>query len=207
MPVEANEAWRSLAKKILWEAYGVMMRVESDRNLPMKFASERSIFARTETSGGRWEDSPLEIPPPRPYVEKIVIGKDDIARVKDLPVVPGDALEIDFRMVPALMTREERPRCVYELLAVDHALGRRVIDCRVSIDRESGLKGLWESVPVRVLRGFSEMGRVPGSVKVVSGRVFRVLRPLCMELPFKLSLHDSLPGLEACAAIVNSAVK
>ena len=36
MPQEANEAQRALARKILWEAYGVMMRVESDRALPMK---------------------------------------------------------------------------------------------------------------------------------------------------------------------------
>lgn len=196
MPAEANEAWRSLAKKILWEAYGVMMRVESDRALPMKFASERSIFARVEVATGKWEDAPLEIPQPRPYVEKIVLGKDDVSRAKDLPVVSGDVLEIDFRLLPSLMTKEERPRCVYELVAVDPAGGERAFCCRVSADPEAGLKGMWESVPIRVLRGMVERGRVPGTIKVVSGRLFRMLRPLCMELPFKLSLHDSLESLK-----------
>ena len=33
-------------------------------------------------------------------------------------------------------------------------------------------------------------GKVPGELKTRSGRVFRLLRPLCMELPFKLSLHE-----------------
>lgn len=197
MPVEAGAAWRTLAKKILWEAYGVMMRVESDRELPMKFASDRSIFARIETSDGKWEDAPLEIPPPRAYVEKVVLGKEDISRVKDLPVAAGDSLEVDFRLVPGIMTKEDRPRCVYELVAVDSDTGLRVIDSRVSVDRDAGLKGLWESVPARVLRGIIEYGRVPGSVKVTSGRLFRMLRTLCMELPFKLSLHDSLPGLNS----------
>ena len=196
MPQEANDAQRSLARKILWEAYGVMMRVESDRALPMKFASERSIFARVENAAGKWEDVPLEIPPPRAYVEKVTLGKSDISRAQDLPVVAGESLAVDFGMVPGIMTGEPRPRCVYELVVVDSATGERVICTRVSMDPESGLKGMWESVPVRMLKGFAEIGRVPGSIKVISGRVFRMLRPLCMELPFKLSMHDSLPGLQ-----------
>ena len=196
VPQEANGAQRSLARKILWEAYGVMMRVESDRALPMKFASERSIFARIETAAGKWEDAPLEIPPPRPYVEKVTLDKSDLSKAQDLPVAQGDALAVDFRMVPGIMTGEARPRCIYELVAVDCATGRREIESRVSINPESGLKGMWESLPPRVLKGFAEIGRVPGTVKVVSGRVFRMLRPLCMELPFKLSMHDALPELK-----------
>ena len=43
-------------------------------------------------------------------------------------------------------------------------------------------------------------GRVPGEICLVSGRVFRMLRALCVELPFKLSLHDSLPALDAAFA-------
>jgi hypothetical protein len=195
MPQEANSAQRELAKKILWEAYGVMMRVESDRELPMKFASERSIFARVENAPGKWEDVPLEIPQPRAYVEKVVLSKSDVSKAQDLPVVTGETLSVDFRMDIRIMTKEPRPRCVYELVAVDPATGERVIDSKVSVDPEGGLKGLWEAVPVRVLRGLVERGRVPGNIKVVSGRVFRMLRPLCMELPFKLSLHDSLPEL------------
>jgi hypothetical protein len=196
MPQEANPRQRALAEKILWEAYGVMMRVEADRQLPMKFASERSIFARVETAQNTWEDKPLEIPPSHPYVEKITFDNADLSKAKDLPIVADEALEIDFRMVNALMTKEPRPRCVYELLAVDPATREKVMHCRVSVDPESGLKGMWESVPVRLLKGFIERGRVPGLLKVTSGRVFRMLRPLCMELPFKLSLHDSLPLLQ-----------
>ena len=196
MPQEANEAQRGLARKILWEAYGVMMRVESDRALPMKFASERSIFARIENAAGKWEDTPLEIPPPRPYVEKVVLNKSDISKAQDLPVVANASLAIDFRMVPRIMTDEARPRCIYELVAVDRATGKRVIESRVSMDPEAGLKGMWELLAPRILKGFAEIGYVPGVIKVVSGRVFRMLRPLCMELPFKLSIHDTLPEVQ-----------
>jgi len=42
-----------------------------------------------------------------------------------------------------------------------------------------------------------ERHAVPGEVRVLSGRVFRMLRPLCLELPFKLSKVASLPRLDA----------
>jgi hypothetical protein len=55
-------------------------------------------------------------------------------------------------------------------------------------------------MPRRVLANIIAKGRVPGEIKVVSGRVFRLMRPLCMDLPFRLSLHDRLPRLEAAFA-------
>ncbi len=197
VPVEAKEPQRALAARILWEAYGVMLRVESDRDLPMRFAGEKSIFCRLETSPGKWTDGPLEIPDPRPQVEKVSFLKADLAKAKDLPVVTGDVLELDFRLLPNVMTKEPRPRCVYGLVAVDPATGERAVDCRVSIASDGGLRGLWESMPPQFLKELIRRGKVPGEIRLVSGRVFRLLRSLGMELPFKLSLHDRLPALEA----------
>ena len=67
-----------------------------------------------------------------------------------------------------------------------------VMDFRVSVQPEMGLKGMWESMPVQALKAIIRRGRIPGEIRVRSGRVFRLLRPLCLELPFKLSLHDDL---------------
>ena len=196
MPAEANEAQRSLATRILWEAYGVMMRVETDPKLPMKFSDEKAVFARVETSEGTWEDRPLEIPDPPVHTEKVAFPKADIKAAQDLPFVKEDVLELDFRMLPNVMTKETRPRCVYELKAVDPRTGETAIASRVSIHPEAGLKGMWESMPVQVLRELIRRGRVPGELKTCSGRVFRLLRPLCIELPFKLSLHEKLQALQ-----------
>ena len=196
MPAEANEAQRSLATRILWEAYGVMMRVETDPKLPMKFSDEKAVFARVETSEGTWEDRPLEIPDPPVHAEKVAFPKADIKAAQDLPFVKEDVLELDFRMLPNVMTKETRPRCVYELKAVDPRTGETAIASRVSIHPEAGLKGMWESMPVQVLRELIRRGRVPGELKTCSGRVFRLLRPLCIELPFKLSLHEKLQTLQ-----------
>ena len=196
MPQEANAAQRALSARILWEAYGVMLRVETDRKLPMRFAEEKAVFARVETAPGVWEDRPLEIPDPPPFVEKVSLPKADIKAAQDLPFAKDDVLELDFRMLPNVMTREPRPRCVYGLMAVDPKAGARVIDSRVSVHPEAGLRGMWESMPVQVLKELARIGRVPGEIRTCSGRVFRLLRPLCLELPFKLSLHDRLASLD-----------
>ena len=189
MPKEAAEPQRRLGTRILWEAYGILLRIESDRKLPMRFADDKAIFARVETADGVWEDRPLEIPDPPPYEEKISFPKADLKAAQDLPFVKEDVLELDFGLLPNVMTKEPRPRCVYELKAVDPKTRETVVASRVSIHPEAGLKALWESMPAQLLKELIRRGRVPGEIKVHSGRVFRFVRPLCLELPFKLSLH------------------
>lgn len=195
MPIEADARQRELAARILWEAYGVMLRVESDPQLPMRFAQEKAIFARVETSDGVWADAPLQIPDPPPHVEKVSLPKADIKAAQDLPFVREAVLELDFGLLPNVMTQEIRPRCVYALRAVDLSTGAPAIDSRTSVHPEVGLRGMWESMPVQVLKELVRYGKIPGEIRTRSGRVFRVLRPLCLELPFKLSLHDRLTAL------------
>lgn len=197
VPREADSAQRELCARMLWEVYGVMMRIESDSKLPLRFFGEKAVFARVEGRDGRWSDAPLEIPDPRPHVEKVMLSRADIAKAGDLPFAASESLELDFRMLPGLMTRDTPPRSVYGLVAVDGADGSEVFSARVSPDIEHGLRGMWESLAQKVLASILERGRVPGEIKLVSGRTFRMLRPLGAELPFKLSMHDALPRLEA----------
>ena len=197
LPVEADEKRRAFAARMLWEAFGVMLRVETDRNLPMKFSDEQAIFARVEGPDGKWSDEPLTIPSPRPYVEKVSFLKADVQKAVDLPLSSKDVIELDFRILPNAMTREPRPRCVYGLIGIDGGTGAKVIDCRIPMNPELGLKALWESMPQQVMRELIRLGKVPGEIRLCSGRVFRLLRPMCMELPFKLTLRDALPRLDA----------
>mgnify|MGYP004632267959 FL=1 len=196
MPQEVVSASaRELVAKILWEAYGVFLRVEGDRALPLKFAGDRAVFARVEDAQGQWSDVPLAIPDPPPHKETVTLPKELIKSAQDLPLVAADALELDFRMLPNVMTQEPRPRCVYELAAADGQTGERAFASRVSLLPEGGLRALWESMPVQVLHEIVRRGKVPGEIRVRAGRVFRLLRPLCLELPFKLSLHERLEFL------------
>lgn len=196
VPRELTEREKPFVARIMWEAYGVIMRIESEDRLPLKYSSEKAMFARVESPKGVWNDEPMQIIQPNPFVEKVTFSKDDIAKAKDLPFATEETLEVDFRLLPHLMTREERPRLAYVLAAIDAETGEKVLFDKTSVSRDGGLKALWESMPPRLLKNLIARGRIPGNIRLLSGRVFRMLRPLCVELPFKLSLHDSLPRLE-----------
>ncbi len=196
LPRELTESERTLVGRLLWEAYGVVIRLESESNLSIKFSEQQAMFARVETEPDVWEDAPLVIPDARPHVEKIAFAKQDIAQAKDLPFASEEAMEVDFRLMPGLMTKDVRPRCAYVLAAVDGGTGERIISDKLSVQPDGSLKELWESIPERILKHLLARGRIPGQIKVISGRLFRMLRPLGVELPFKLSLHEALPRLE-----------
>ncbi len=197
MPREIDPGQRPLVAKLLWEAYGVMLRVESNLELPLSFAGERAVFARVEVQDGVWQDSPLAIPDPPPYVEKVSFEKSELEKARDLVVVPDLAWELDFRLLPGLMTKEPRPRSVYALKVWDARAGSLIVDRRVSMAPEGGLKALWEQMPTQLLKEMVARGVIPGEIRTMSGRVFRMLRPLGTELPFKLSMHATLPAVEA----------
>lgn len=200
LPIEADERQQAFCARLLWEVFGVMIRIETDRQLPLRFATEKAIFARVETAPDVWADEPLEIPDPRPHVERMSFKKSDVAAAKDLPFATEEKIETDFRLLPGLMRQGSRPRAVYALCAIDAATGERLVWDRRSIEPESGLRGLWEEMPPRLLSHLIARGRMPGEIRVSSGRVFRMLRMLCTEIPFKLSLHDRLPLLDAAFA-------
>ena len=196
MPQEITDAAvRAFVAKLLWEAFGVFLRVEGDRALPLKFAEGRAVFARVEDAKGKWSDEPLAIPDPPPHKETVSFPKSLLQTAKDLPLVTDETWELDFRLTLKLMTQELRPRTVYELVGFNGKSGEKLFERRVSPTSEGGLRTLWETMPAQVLHEVIRLGKVPGEIRVKSGRVFRMMRPLCLELPFKLSLHDRLERL------------
>ena len=187
---------RELCAKILWEAYGVMLRLENEPKLPLRYAGEKAMFARVETADGVWEDAALPIPEPRPHVESIRLPKKLMDRAKDLPIAEQERLEVDLALHLGLMTKEPRPRSAYLLAAVLADTGERVVWEHASADPETGLRGLWEGMPMHLLERLVQRGSIPGEIVVRSGRVFRLLRPLITDIPFKLSLRNRLPALD-----------
>lgn len=197
LPCEADPARLAFCAKMLWEVYGVMMRVEGDPRVPMMYAAEQAVFSRVEGPDGRWSDRPLPLVQPRPHVEKIVFSKADIAKAKDLPFASGDQLSVDFRLRLGVITREPRPRVCYCLVGVNPKTSVREIFAQVSPNPEGGLRALWEEMPAQFLKRLIALGTIPGEVRVCSQRVYRMLRPLIVELPFRLSMNSSLPEIEA----------
>ena len=193
-PPEAGAA--SLCAKILWQAYGLAMRMENDEKLPLAYADGRALFSRIETEDGKWEDAPFPIPEETPQKESISIPSDLVKKAKDLPLDPAFSVEIDFRAMPNLVTQEPRKRYAYHLAVADGASGAKILSEFASVRNASEVRGAWLDISARTMALFVRIGRVPSEIKVLNQRMMRVLRPVGMELPVKISLHDSLLHIE-----------
>ena len=200
VPRALTDAEREFLAPLLYECYGLMMRLEENPDLPLAYLKENAIFARKEISENVWIDGPLKLPDERqnPYTEQVSLSKAKCAAAAKLPTASAEKWELDFVMVPAYQTREKRSRFLYILAAVDSATGERRVWEKMSVDgKPGGLKRMWEAHAQRVLDRILVEGRIPGALHVRSPRMARFLRPLGMQLPFKLVQFAKLPALEA----------
>lgn len=210
VPVERlTETETKILAAVLYECYGFLIRYEEDHSLPLKFAEQKSLFARWQDGSGAWSDGSYRLPleSATKYVEKISFRKDDADKALALPMNAAERWEVDFILLPQWQTREENPRFLYVFAAADAASSARMVWNRMSVgdkvpgipesDGADALKYLWECHSQRLLRAFLQHGRVPGEIIVHSGRLMRFLRPLAMKIPFKLTFKEKLPALEA----------
>ena len=197
-PTAADQAFLA---PLLYESLGVLMRVEEDPQLPLKyFEKEHALFARKEVVEGVWQDGPLRMPPDEEvkFVERVQLDNAKCRLAAKLPVVAEEKWEVDFVLVPAYHTREARPRFLYVFAAVDAATAQRVVWLKISVGgTDAALKALWEGHAARMLEAMLRLGRAPGEIHVRSGRMARFLRPLGMHIPFKLVHHAKLGALDA----------
>ena len=195
LPREAEPSRLSIVRDVLWESFGLMMRFEADETLPLRYADEGALFARVEEGDGCWHDKPITLNTVCSVTEKISFDVKMLKKAEDLPIIKDEVWAVDFRMNEQMVTKEPKPRFVYQLVVRDEKTKALIADYRSSVNPEDGLKALWEAMPSQFLKVIVENGRVPGELRLVSGRVFRFLRPLGIKLPFKLTLHDSLDSL------------
>lgn len=207
VPRALTDGERKFLAPMLYECYGLMMRMEEDPGLPLAYAKDNALFARKEVSENVWIDGPLRFPDEKqnPYTEQISLSKASCDKAAKLPQRAAEKWEIDFVMVPSYQTQEPRSRFLYILAAVDSATGERRVWHKASVDgRPYGLKRLWEGMAQRILDGIISLGRTPGEMHVRSQRVARFLRPLGLQLPFKLVQFGKLATLDA---VLNLAIR
>ena len=200
VPLPPTSEQRKMLAPLLAECYGFLLRLEEKPDLPLAYADKKAMFARKEVVEGVWVDGPFMLPQEEVVrqAEQVVLTRSVCAKAKALPVFPKEVWEVDFALVPAYHTPGPRPRFLYLLAAVNAESGERMAWERLSVDgREGGLKRLWEGHAQRLLDAVVKWGRVPGEVHVRSGRMARFLRPLGLQLPFKLVQHAKLPALDA----------
>lgn len=189
---------KSLAPLLL-ECYGMILRLEEDPDLPLRYVSQNAMFARKEIVEGVWQDGPLKLPQEEivQSSEQVALDRKDCDRAKGLPVHPRMRWEVDFLLVPNYRTIGPEPRFLYVLAIVDADTKERVAWQKLTVDgKPGGLKRLWEGHAQRVLDAILALSKVPGEIHVRSGRVARFLRPLGLQLPFKLVQHARLPALD-----------
>ena len=200
LPRQANERERAFLAPLVHECLGLLMRFEEEPELPVKYAQEQAMFARKEGLDGKWRDGPVATPkdPPLPREERITLGRKECDAAASLPFAEGESWEVDFYEVPACRTEEPDPRIMYLFAAVDANTGERKLWDRMSVPKtgDGGLKQLWESLAQRLLLAILKHGRIPGAVNVRSGRMARFLRPLGLQIPFRLVQHGKLAVLD-----------
>lgn len=216
-PVHPDEETRSLLAPVLYECYGLMMRMEDDPEIPAMYKGENAMFSRKEGLDGKWRDAPLKPPDVNTitWTERIGLDRVKCAQAARFDMAQGEAWEMDFIQVPVFHTEEPRARIMYLVAAVNALTGERCVWDKLVVDPKiprngtlDGLKLLWESLASRALEGVLKRGKVPAEIHVRTQRMMRFLRPLGLQIPFKLVLHHQLPRLTAAvnSAIINRSI-
>ena len=212
VPVHPDEETRRLLAPVLSECYGMLLRIEDDPELPARYRSENAMFSRREGLDGRWTDSPLKPPESRAltWTESVSLDRAKCSRAARFDMAQGEAWETDFIQMPLFHTEDEKPRIMFMFAAVDAKTGERRVWEKMAVDPSiprngtlDALKQMWESLASKMLDGVLARGAVPSEIHVRTQRLMRFLRPLGLQIPFKIVLHGQLPRL---AAAVNTAI-
>lgn len=199
-PIEPAPEQLPLLERMLWEIYGVLLRIESEPSLMLKYADERALFSRVEVEPNVWRDEPTPLLEPPPYKEEIAIPIDLFNAAKKVPIDKNLRVVVDLRIDPYTVTRNrasEVPLINYLLTVIDASTGEVLVNQLNCADPAyDGIKGLWVSMPSYILKRFVDMNRLPCEIQVVSGRVFRFLRGLILQLPIKLTKKAEVPALQ-----------
>lgn len=196
----------------VYECYGLLLRMEDEPGLTGSYAAENALFSRVEGLDGKWRDAPLKLPADGSFswTERISYDKAKCAKASRFDLATEEVWEADFIPMPIFRTEGDNARIMYLFAAVDVRTGERRVWRKLSVDPSAArdgtlepLKPLWESLASLLLEGILAFGKVPGAIHVNSGRMMRFLRPIGLQLPFKLVHHKMLPRL---VATVNNAV-
>lgn len=212
VPVHPDEEMRRLLAPVLSECYGILLRIEDDPDLPAMYRESNAIFSRKEGLDGRWTDAPLKPPDigAVSWTESVSLDRSKCSRAARFDMAQGEVWEADLMQMPIFHTEDAKPRIMFMFAAVDAQTGERRVWEKLAVDASvprngtlDALKPLWESLAPRLLDGVLARGAVPSAIHVRTQRMMRFLRPLGLQLPFKIVLHGQLPRL---AAAVNNAI-
>ncbi len=188
---EADEKQSAIIAEMLWETYGMLMRLEEDSKLAFRFLDDGCMFAREQDESGKWSDAPLKVVPPRRKTECVGLSKAALKVAKDLPVLKDRVFKVEFGFdIRAFAAGFGGKRIAYRLKCTDLNTRETVFERLFAVQPpELNIQDLWQNVPDAVLQAIVSLSFVPGEIVVPNTRLFRLFRPLMAELQFKLSMR------------------
>ena len=205
-PVRPDVETQAFLAPVLYECYGLLLRLEDDPEIPAMYKGENAMFSRREGLDGKWRDAPLRPPDMNTvtWTERVGFDRTKCAQASRFDMAQGEMWEADFIQIPIFRTEDPNPRIMHLFAAVDAKTGERRVWEKLVVDPKiprngtlDALKQLWESLASRLLDGVLKRGMVPAEIHVRNQRMMRFMRPLGMQIPFKLVLHHQLPRLTA----------
>ncbi len=139
-----------------------------------------------------WEDAIVTVDPPSPQSLPFSVDDSTLIKLKEFP--RSGAMEVALFALPARIgRRNERPRLIYALLAVDSATDFVVgVELMQAVD---GVDLMYASVAETLASDWTQRQIVPQEIRVGSARLLNVLQPFARELDVTLSLAKKLPAL------------
>lgn len=212
VPVRPDDETRTRLAPAVYECYGTLLRIDENPDLPTMYMKEQALFSRKEGLDGKWHDAPLH--PPKldgiAWTERISLDRAKCTQAARFDMETDGTWEVDFIQIPMYRTDDTQSRTLFLFAAIDAKTGERRLWQKMAVDPKfprngtlESLQVLWESLAAHLLDAIIRYGKVPGSVCIRSQRMMRMLRPLGMQLPFKLVLHREMPRL---TATVNHAI-
>ena len=189
---EARE--RDLLETVLYQAFGMAMRVEADGML-LKTRFPREILMRKQDAKGVWQDAWTPVKEVGDEEVEVRIESKRLQALRNLPLKPI-ILQLDLMFTPMQILPEgQRPQTAYVLLAVDAQSG--FIVAGDLLQATEGIAHMWAQIPERLLEIFDRLGGCPSAIEIGTDRMANLLRPLGEFLPFKMVRRERLAVLDA----------
>ena len=185
---------RELLEAVLYQAFGMAMRVEADGAL-LKARFPHEILLRQLDAKGVWQDTWSKVKEIGDEEVEVRIESKRLHAVRDRPLKPV-TLQLDLVFTPLrLLPVGTRPQTAYVILAVDAQSG--FIVASELLQATEGIAQMWSQIPGRLLHIFEQLGGCPETIEICADRMANLLRPLGEYLPFKMVRREKLAMLES----------
>jgi len=188
---EAQE--RDLLEAVLYQAFGMALRVEADAAL-LRERFPREILIRSQDANGAWQDLWSPVKEIGDEEVEVRIESKRMQAVCDRPL-QEITMQLDLVFTPLkILPDGQRPQTAYVLLAVDAKNG--FILSAELLQATEGVAKMWAQIPDRLLAVFERLGGCPEKIEIRGDRMANLLRPLGEFLPFKMVRREKLALIE-----------